>query len=160
VAILRHPMAMAASLAQETGQKESDLWDYALEAYATIAGDLPFLHAVMVLRYEDIVGDPERTMRALHMFLDLPHHPLEVKLRDANAEFDMQGEFTPLQAVCAEQWGYGDLGSVEPFQPIVEHPLRECRAAVRKCLGLENPPARAESSARNRRERAFSHSDS
>ncbi|HBB83396.1 MAG TPA: sulfotransferase, partial [Sulfitobacter sp.] len=76
IIVLRHPEAVAASVASWVDAPAEQLIDHWIEAQVQLLGDLPYLHAVMVLRYEDIVADTPKALRRIAAFLDLPETSL------------------------------------------------------------------------------------
>ncbi|MDC0886790.1 sulfotransferase [Altererythrobacter sp.] len=137
VIILRHPSTMAAALAKWTDTLPSDLIDYALDAYEQMLADLAHLHAATVVRYEDLVANPDSTLAGLFAFLDLPVPALAdaiAGLRDGNADYPDATNLTAAQLSRATSWGYGTSSEVEHFTPIVRHPLRAVREATISAL--------------------------
>lgn len=127
IVILRHPAAMAAALQKWTGADPGVLIDYALDAYDIVNRDLPYLHAVSMLRYEDLVAAPQPQMAALFAVLGLDMPDLSQcfsSLRNGNAEYTEFRNLTPEQAARADRWGYGPDLSVKEWQFKIQHPLR------------------------------------
>ena len=131
VVILRHPEAMAAALAKWTDRPASDLIDYALDAYSLAMSDLEFLHAAMVIRYEDLVADPQRTLGRIMGFCDLEPVSTEQSVFDGNQRYEGATRLTPQQARRARHYGYCPALCVQEFATVVRHPLRELREAGR-----------------------------
>ncbi len=127
IVILRHPEAMAAALSKWTDRAQQDLVAYALDAYDIVARDLEYLHAACVIRYEDLVRDPERVMAGLFAFLDLEPRPICEPVRDGNADYAYADGAGAGRASRMAAWGYAPGGAVEAFTPIVRHPLRAVR---------------------------------
>ena len=134
IVLLRHPQAMAAALAKWTDRPADALIDYAMEAYAQLHRDLAYLHAVCVIRYEDLIARPEAVRTGLFAFLELEDHDPAIKLRDGNADYRLDPSLSDRQAAGLSQWGYGPGGDVDPFEPIVQHPLRSVRETVVKAF--------------------------
>lgn len=125
VVILRHPQYMAAALRKWSERDAAALTAYGVAAYDIMAGDLPYLHSHLVIRYEDLVRRPERHMAAIHTFLDLPPQRVRHDCRDGNADYERPGPGEVGGAVEAmARWGYGAEGVVGIFEPIVADPLR------------------------------------
>lgn len=127
VIVLRHPEAMAAAMAKWTDQPPADLIDHALDAYARMEADLPYLHAAFVLRYEDLVADPDGMTARLHHFLDLPPAAPAEPVIDGNLAYRATARLSPGQALKATHWGYAPGLDVQPFDPWLAHPLRAIR---------------------------------
>lgn len=130
VVVVRHPSAMAAALAKWVDTPPSELIDYALGSYERMGEDLNYLHAAMVVRYEDLVARPVPTLNGIFAFLDTPSPPLDDvvgKVRDGNADYPDAKSLSAEQQKRAERWGYRDRIQVEPFAPVVRHQLRAIR---------------------------------
>lgn len=132
VVVLRHPEAMAAALAKWSDQPAHELIDYALDAYTHVEDDLPYLHAALVVRYEDLVAEPSDTIASFHRFLGLDPAPVQEALRNGNDDYAGAPAMTPDQAQRAARWGYGANLSIEPFAGHLSHPLRDIHEAVRE----------------------------
>ncbi len=123
VVILRHPEAMAAALAKWSDRSAPKLIDYALDAYELALRDVQFLHRAYVLRYEDLVKEPER-LDTLFTWLGITPIRNEVLLRDGNAEYHDAAPMDGRQAVRAHKFGYGPNMAVAPATLEIVHPLR------------------------------------
>ncbi|MGR3434556.1 MAG: sulfotransferase family protein [Shimia sp.] len=131
VVVLRHPEAVAAATAKWVDAPASRMHAHWSAAHRVVAGDLPRLHAVLVLRYEDVVADPCAAMRALAAFLDVtPAAPPGV--RNGNADYPDAQPMATDEAL----WGYAPGGRVLPEggHLIVAHPLRAMREATATAL--------------------------
>lgn len=146
VMVLRHPQSVAAAMAKWTDRPNGEIIDAWLDAHDRLAGDLPFLHAVMVLRYEDVVRDPSATGQALHAFLDLqPCSTAFETIRDGNADYPDPAPLTPNQSDRAARWGYRNDRQVDPHGSFATHPLRsvgERTAALLRSLQVWQPEAK------------------
>ncbi len=132
IVILRHPAAVAGAMQKWTDRSREELVDHWLAAHRQLAGDLPYLHAVLVLRYEDLVTAPAACRAALAAFLSLPAPlPAAAPLRNGNTDYADAPPLSPEQARAAADWGYGAAldGPHRPFAHIA-HPLRAVREAV------------------------------
>lgn len=130
VVMLRHPEAVAASVASWVDDTPTALIDHWLAAYEQVLQDLPYLHAVLCLRYEDVVADPDRTLRQLAAFLQGPETPLCEAISDGNAAYSTAPRLSAAQAERAGKWGYQSGLSTRPWDGIIQHPLRAVREAV------------------------------
>lgn len=140
VVILRHPEAMAMSLAKWTSRPGPELVGYGLAAYERVRADLPFLHNVLVIRYEDLVSRPATHAAAIGAFLQLPEPPDagSVALFNGNARGTGTSAMMDEGAArLAGQWGYGPGLDVRAWQPVVRHALRSVREATEAALGAE-----------------------
>jgi len=135
VFLARHPAVTAEALAKWSGKGARDLADYGAAAYRVMLADLDFLHAAMVVRYEDLVARPGAILAGIEAFLDLPHAIAAPALRDGNADYAVtsgaEGAFAPL--------GYGEAGAVLPHTALVRHPLRHVRERTRAILRAAEP---------------------
>jgi hypothetical protein len=124
VVILRHPELVAAAVSKWVEGPPAKLVDHWIEAHEQLLGDLPFLHAVCVIRYEDLCRAPEQTVRGIHEFMGLEPKPPETgTVRNGNADYDQP---TGLGATLRE-WQYAPGGEARSWTPIVRHPLRSLR---------------------------------
>ena len=130
VVMLRHPEAVAASVASWVDAAPGALIDHWIAAQAQMLADLPHLHAVMVLRYEDVTAEPDRALRRIAAFLDLPPAALPEGIGDGNRAYEGAERMTAGQALEAARWGYGPGLSVGPWEGLVQHPLRAVRETV------------------------------
>ena len=89
-----------------------------------------YLHAVMVLRYEDIVADAPRALRRIARFVDLPEAALPEGIADGNQTYAGARQMTKAQAAEAARWGYAPGLQVSPWPGLIQHPLRAVREAV------------------------------
>ena len=137
VLVLRHPQAVAAAVAKWVDRPAGALVDHWIEAHRVVAGDLPFLHAALVLRYEDLVARPDAVRRALAAFLSVPPEGAAEPVRDGNADYDLCAPLSAAQAGAIADWGYAPGGRVLGAPPAlaVRHPLARVRAAVGDALG-------------------------
>lgn len=130
VVILRHPQIMAAALAKWIDTHPQDLVKYALGAYDRMATDLPYLHSVLVLRYEDLVADVAAVHQTALNFLSLPHEVEDFAVTDGNSQYSVPNTLDADLALRMEHWGYEAGGRCNPFRPLCQHPLREVREEV------------------------------
>jgi hypothetical protein len=131
VVVMRHPELVAAAVSKWVDTPPSALIDHWLEAHGIVASDITYLHSVLVIRYEDVVADPIRTLARIAAFIDRPAATPGEELRNGNREYRDHPVMTRSQAEAAEAWGYGPGGQVLPLPPFVCHPLRAVAEAVR-----------------------------
>ncbi|TDL79771.1 sulfotransferase [Palleronia sediminis] len=132
VLVLRHPQAVAAAVAKWVDDPAPAMLDHWIAAHEIVAGDLPYLHAALVLRYEDIVADPNRAAAQLAAFLDRPAPaPPDEAVIDGNAAYAPPCPLGPARAARLAQWGYGEGMRALPQPVQVAHPLNAVAQAVR-----------------------------
>ena len=130
IVVLRHPEAVAASVGSWVDTPPASLVDHWLAAQAQLLGDLPYLHAVMVLRYEDIVAVAPDALRRIAAFLDLPQAEPPEAVGDGNTQYQGATRMTAAQAEKAAEWGYLPGLKVAPWGGLIQHPLRATREAA------------------------------
>ncbi|WP_424931831.1 sulfotransferase family protein [Amaricoccus macauensis] len=130
VVVMRHPEAVAAAVSKWVDAPPAALLDHWLEAHDIVAKDLPFLHSVLVVRYEDLVADPEATVARLAAFLQVPATGPAREIRDGNAAYAGRMRLDDVQATRAARWGYGPGMAVAPAEPCARHALRAVVDAV------------------------------
>ena len=130
VLIVRHPEAVAAAVAKWVDRPFHDLVDHWLDAHAQFERDLPYLHAVMTIRYEDLVTAPASVMGGVFAFMSLPQHQIADDLQDGNRDYPISNRMTSVQADRAERWGYLPGMKVTAVAPRFAHPLRSVRDSV------------------------------
>ena len=130
VVILRHPQVMAAALAKWVDTNPEDLSRYALDAYDQLATDLKYLHAAIVLRYEDLVADVAAARHSVLSFLSLPYEEAEFAVIDGNRRYSVSEHLDTELGLRMKRWGYRPGGHCDPFASFCQHPLRGVREAV------------------------------
>ncbi len=140
VVILRHPEAMAAALAKWSDQSAHELIDYALDAYEIALGDIQFLHRVYVLRYEDLVTQPDELLSSLFAWLGIAAVGAETEVRDGNADYRGAWTMSGEQGERAKTFGYGQALTTEPMASRISHPLRANREAAHSLLNRAITP--------------------
>ena len=133
VVILRHPSMVAAAHAKWVDASHSELVDYTLDAYEQFVGDLPYLHCVLVIRYEDLVQHAADHLCAIDTFCGLEPQPRETDLRNGNSRYGDAQAMDARQEERADRWGYSGNSDCAHWSPIVAHPLRTVRE---KCAEL------------------------
>ena len=86
--------------------------------------DIDYLHAVITIRYEDLVADPTAILARLAAFLDVDAAPSPSDIRDGNQEYEGTHTLSPAQAARASAWGYDAGLQVRPWAGVTRHPLR------------------------------------
>jgi Sulfotransferase family len=69
--IMRHPIAVTLATSKWGKVKPHRLMQHWLHAHELMAGDVPHIRHVHVVRYEDLVADPDRVLAAAFGFLGL-----------------------------------------------------------------------------------------
>jgi Sulfotransferase family len=88
IVILRHPIAVSYATQKWAGTTIRELLDHSLLAYEKFLADMPKLHAVYVLRYEDFVQKPQQTLDAIYNFLELESVPITHTVKtDVNGKY-------------------------------------------------------------------------
>ncbi|MGP9806292.1 sulfotransferase family protein [Paracoccus sp. NSM] len=129
VVILRHPEAVTGAVGKWVDDPPARLIDHWIAAHARLAQDLPWLHAVMVLRYEDLIAEPDETLARVFGFMSLPSVPIDEPMRDGNRD-PGPARMNEAQAAGATAWGYGPGLSCGPVTLPLAHPLRRVREAA------------------------------
>lgn len=85
VVVVRHPVVVALSTRKWSGPAAGigSLLEHWLTAHETFLADLAHLRRVHVVRYEQLVAEPERTLAALARFLELSQ-PIDASLLDSS----------------------------------------------------------------------------
>ncbi|PVA05910.1 sulfotransferase family protein [Thalassorhabdomicrobium marinisediminis] len=130
IVVLRHPEAVAASVAAWVDAAPAALIDHWCEAHAQLAADLPYLHAVLILRYEGIIRAPDRALHQIAAFLDTKPASTPEAIADGNRPYVGAPALSPTQADAVARWGYGPELAVHDWAGHVQHPLRAVREAV------------------------------
>ncbi len=123
VIITRHPLFMAHALRKWSGTSVDELAQYGVDAYRQALQDIAYLHAAMVVRYEDLVAHPTRQISAVEAFLDLPASIAPAGIRNGNVDYDVPDN----EIGSLPELGYGAGGSVLEYEPVFQHPLRNVR---------------------------------
>jgi hypothetical protein len=97
--------------------------------------DIDYLHAVIIIRYEDLVADPTATLARLAAFLDVNAVPAPSNIRDGNQEYAGTTTLSPAQAERASAWGYGAGLQAQPWAGVTRHPLRRIAENVEAAAG-------------------------
>ncbi|MGB3796617.1 MAG: sulfotransferase [Alteraurantiacibacter sp.] len=132
VIVLRHPEAMAAALAKWSDQPAEQLIDYALAAYELAMQDARHLHAVLSVRYEDLVADAKQEITRLDRFLSLQPHARSASVRDGNEDYIGCDKMNAAQEQRAMPLGYLRGLGLRPSALMARHPLRETRNLIQR----------------------------
>ena len=137
VVVIRHPEVVAAAVAKWVDAPAPALIDHWLDAHDRVINDLTYLHAAVIVRYEDLVRHPSRTTAGLAAFLDIATPTFESEIiRDGNAEYPDALKMSSTQADRAAVWGYGPRQeAISTWQTPVRHPLRNIRETADNAFG-------------------------
>ena len=135
VVVTRHPEAVAAATSKWVDMDHATMMDHWLDAHDIVQRDLAYLHAVMTVRYEDLVADPTATLARLAAFLDVDTVPAPQGIRDGNLDYAGTGTLFASQAERASEWGYGPGLKVSPWVGVNSHPLRRIAENVEAAAG-------------------------
>lgn len=128
IVVTRHPLVMAHALQKWSGKSVDELAAYGVAAYRRMLEDAAYCHAVMIVRYEDMVASPGAYCRAFESFLALGPGIDPPDMRDGNRDYD--------PAECEDgalpELGYGPGGHIDDFAMHVRHPLRDRQEATVK----------------------------
>lgn len=133
VFVVRHPVAVTLATAKWSDRGAGALMGHWNAAHARLLDDLPYLHNWMILRYEDVVADPARTMARVHAFMELDPVPPRIEVR-AGVNDAYFADWRPVEAETAimERFGYAldppRTGTMR--SPFVRHVYNSVTAAV------------------------------
>jgi hypothetical protein len=82
VVVTRHPIAVACATQKWSATRPDQLIRHWVRCHRLFAADRPHLHRVHVLRYEDLVRDPDGELGAVFGFLDLEPVAADVEMRE------------------------------------------------------------------------------
>lgn len=130
--IMRHPEMVAAAVAKWVDDAPTALTAHWIAAHHQMLADLPYLHAICVIRYEDLCHDPTRMIAGIHQFMGLEPAPVGAGagVRTGNGDYAHPSGLSE----ALPCWGYGPGGEVKPWSPILRHPLRSIRDHVVRTL--------------------------
>lgn len=129
VVVTRHPAYVAEAM-RKWGIDEGFAAHWRA-AHDLILADIEYLHAAMVVRYEDLVADPARVVGGLCAFLGLDSIVPGEQVADGNALYAQAAERSPAEY---PPLGYFDGGRTAPLAPIARHPLRAIRESTLAAL--------------------------
>ena len=133
VVVIRHPEAVAAAVAKWVDDPPARLMDHWLDAHDRMLSDIERIHAVLVLRYEDLTELTEAYIDGLAAFLTLDGGTSMARevVVNRNSQYSGDTILNTKQATRAADWGYGPALSVDrDWSSIVRHPLRDIRDAT------------------------------
>ena len=139
VVVTRHPEAVAAATSKWVDLDPAAMMDHWLDAYDIVRRDIDYMHAVITVRYEDLVNDPTATLARLAAFLDVNAVPAPSDIRDGNRDYAGANTLSPAQAERASAWGYGAGLQAQPWPGVTRHPLRRIAEDVEAAAGGETP---------------------
>ena len=88
VFVMRHPLAVACATQKWSRTSIQSLIEHWLACHEIFTGDLPHLRQAHVVRYEELVEAPQRTMDGVFSFLGLDSVACELDVRpDVNAQY-------------------------------------------------------------------------
>lgn len=76
IVLLRHPVPVSLATRKWSGSGLHQLIEHWLVCHDRFEGDRPHLDRLLVLRYEQLVADPDPVLEDVFRFLDLHPHPL------------------------------------------------------------------------------------
>ncbi|MDF1728728.1 MAG: sulfotransferase [Sulfitobacter sp.] len=143
VMVLRHPVAVARAMAKWSDAPLAELLRHWERAHSLLLADLPYLHAVHLVRYEDLVASPTLVRDRIFHFLAL--EPAGVRetpqVFDGNSRYDLAIDL-PLPEIAA-RLGYALPASklgLMPEEIICRHPLSAIRREVTARLEPSQAP--------------------
>lgn len=108
VFVVRHPVAVSQATRKWTSSGPEHLLAHWETAHARLLGDLPDIHAWLILRYEDLVADPAASMARVWTFLglDAPISAIDdVETSRSDAYFEAAPHY-PAHSDVAARFGY------------------------------------------------------
>ena len=132
VFLLRHPVASARAVARWSDRGEPALLAHWEAAHRRLVGDLPYLHAWLVVRLEDLAAAPEVEMGRVFAFLGLDPVPSPDPVTAGDNEGYLAGGPAAPIGPMGHLFGYRD-GEPWPVAPSCHcgaHPLRSVREAI------------------------------
>ena len=106
-----------------------------LDAYDIVRRDIDYLHAVITVRYEDLVVGPNATLARLAAFLDVDTVTAPSDIRDGNQDYAGTTMLSLAQAERALAWGYASGLQIQPWAGVTRHPLRRISENVEAAAG-------------------------
>ena len=132
VFVTRHPAAVSAATAKWSPRSPTQLLAHWKQAHTILTGDLPYLHAWMILRYEDLCADVAGTMQRVFRFMDLEPSPSHESVDDRNVDYFRDWDWSHALPDIAEQFGYraGHTPVGAPTIATARHYFRSVTEAV------------------------------
>ncbi len=88
IAILRHPLAVSYATKKWSKTSVSALLEHSLRAYEMLRKDVDSLDSIYVLRYEEFVMEPQKTINEIFTYLDMDTIEVTHKIRtDINDKY-------------------------------------------------------------------------
>lgn len=89
IIVMRHPVAVSYATRPWTRIRPLYfLFKHWVLGYEKFTTDAPHLNRLLMLKYEDLVSDPEETMRRVFRFLEVPFVDIQRKIaKDANRKY-------------------------------------------------------------------------
>ena len=131
VVVIRHPEAVAAATSKWVDMDRGAMMDHWLDAHDIVRRDLDYLHAVITIRYEELIANPKTTLARLAAFLDVDPVDAPSDIRDGNRDYVNTTALSTTQTKRASMWGYGAGLQVQPFRDTARHPLRRIAENVK-----------------------------
>jgi Sulfotransferase family len=86
--VVRHPAAVAGATQKWSRTPSTSLVHHWVVCHATLRADAPLVERVRVIRYEELVSDPDAALAGVYAWLGLEPHPSgEQVRRDVNARY-------------------------------------------------------------------------
>jgi hypothetical protein len=81
VMMMRHPIAVACATRKWSWSSYTELVEHWLVCHETLIADAPHLQDPVILRYEDLVAEPDRLLGAAFRAAGLDPHPSGITVR-------------------------------------------------------------------------------
>jgi hypothetical protein len=114
VAVLRHPVAVAYATRKWSKTSVRSLLRHWIAAHETFAADRPHLERLLVVRYEDLVVEPEAELARVFEFIGLETVPVPHEL-DRSSNDRYLSEWRELSGLRRALAAHGLEGRVRPF---------------------------------------------
>ncbi len=131
--VVRHPVAVSAATAKWSSRSPEELLGHWQVAHQLLLGDLAHLHCWLVVRYEDLIADPDQALRRVFDFLDLAHVDPPPGIRpDGNAAYfqDWSDSVRPVPAAASFGYGLAPIAVTPMEKPAGHHYYRSITEIV------------------------------